>query len=303
MRKPNFFIIGVPKCGTTSLAAWLAEHPDIYMSPWKEPRYFDRDLKTRARITPDAYRALFAGVTDQHKAVGEATVWYLYSQEAVAAIERELPGAHYIVMVRNPVEMARALHEQLLLNGAEHVRDFERAWRLSPLRREGKKFRPWFVSDGRLLDYQSLCRLGEQLERLLQVVPRERVLVCLLDDLRENPRREYLRLLGFLNVPDDGRTVFKVKNPAKRIRSQVLQELIVSGMKVERVIKERLGLAPVTSPFLRRLNIWNKVARPRPPLPDDLRRELETYFAPDIQKIERILNRDLSHWVKSGQVL
>lgn len=295
---PNFFIIGAPKCGTTSLAAWLSEHPNIYISPWKEPRYFDRDLKTRARISWDAYSALFENATGEHIAVGEATVWYLYSAEAVPNIERELGNCRYIVMVRNPVEMAYALHEQLTLNGAEHIRDFKRAWEMSPLRRQGRGFRPLFISEPKLLDYQEVCSLGKQLERLYTVVPRERVLVLVIDDLREDARREYLRVLDFLGVPDDGRTDFALRNPAKRVRSTFIQEFITIGMKLEVVLKSRLRIAPTVSQIWWRMNAWNKVPRPRPPMSPEMRQVLVSYFAQDVQKLSVLLNRDLSHWIQ-----
>jgi len=110
MKTPNFFILGAPKCGTTSMVSWVSEHPCAYLSPWKEPRYFDQDLKTRFRITEPQYLALFEGATEQHIAMGEATVWSPFPRQAVSDIEREIPGARDIVMIRNPVvKMAYAL--------------------------------------------------------------------------------------------------------------------------------------------------------------------------------------------------
>ena len=143
MKKPNFFIIGAPKCGTTSLAAWLAEHPNIYMSPIKEPHFFCSDFNVVIIPNEAEYYRLFKKAGDQHMAVGEASTSYLYSQVAVPRIERELPGAKYIVMVRNPVEMAYSLHEEFVFLGAEHIHDFEMAWRLSPKRRAGRIVSRW----------------------------------------------------------------------------------------------------------------------------------------------------------------
>lgn len=295
MRKPNFFIIGAPKCGTTSLARWLREHPKIYMSPWKEPRYFDRDLRTRFRIKEREYFALFKRATDEHLAVGEATVWYLYSQEAVPNIEREIPGARYIVMIRNPVEMAYSLHEQMVVHQVEHVYDFAKAWELSPVRRAGHGVSRW-VAEPRLLDYQSVCMLGTQLERLFAIVPKERVLVLVLDDIKENPRREYLRVLAFLGVPDDNRTEFPVLNRAKRVRWRGFQRALLLALKAERVVRGKVGLPPQNSKVLWRLNDLNKKPRPRPPMPDELRARLEKFYSEEIRKLERVLERDFSNW-------
>lgn len=99
MKEPNFFIIGAPKCGTTSLAHWLAQHPEVFMSPVKEPHYFSTDFPLTSWRDPDDYHSLFEGADTHHKAVGEASVWYLRSREAVPQIEAHYPGARYIVML------------------------------------------------------------------------------------------------------------------------------------------------------------------------------------------------------------
>lgn len=226
MKTPTFFIVGAPKCGTTSLAAWLAEHPNIYMCPGKEPHFYNTDLKHRNTHSRRAYEALFRGVNDNHIAVGEASVYYLFSEVAVPNIEREIANPRYIVMLRNPVEMAYSLHGQRLFSGNEHVAAFEEAWKLSPQRRLGRMVTR-LCREPRLSDYQLVCRLGEQLDRLFATAPRERVLTLLLDDVKANPRREYLRVLEFLEIPDDCRTEFAVKNPAKEVRWPLLHHAVV----------------------------------------------------------------------------
>ena len=85
VRKPNFFIIGAPKCGTTSLATWLSGHPNVFMSAVKEPHFFNTDDR-RFISTLEAYENLFRAASSDHCAVGEASVWYLSSTEAVRNI-------------------------------------------------------------------------------------------------------------------------------------------------------------------------------------------------------------------------
>ena len=297
MKKPNFFIIGAPKCGTTSLAAWLAEHPTIYMSPVKEPHFFCSDFNVVIIPNEAEYYRLFKKAGDQHMAVGEASTSYLYSQVAVPRIERELPGAKYIVMVRNPVEMAYSLHDHYIFWGIEHIRDFETAWRLSPERRAGRMVSRW-CSEPRLLDYQSTCKLGEQLERLFSIVPRERVLVLVLDDIKENPRQEYLKVLGFLGVSDDGRQAFPVKNPAKERRRPKLYKVLRLIGRASRKTKQLLGIPTNRGTgILKAINNINVKYRPRPSMPIQLRKELTEYFRPDIEKLGGLLGRDFSHWL------
>ena len=294
-KTPDFFILGAPKCGTTSMAAWLSQHPNIYLSMWKEPMYFDRDLKTRLRLGRRQYLNLFKDATEKHLAVGEATVWYLYSRVAVPAIERELPGARFIVMLRNPVDMAYALHEQMTMGNVEHELDFAKAWRMSPKRREGLATRPWVV-EPRRLDYQAICSLGDQIGRLFGSVDRSRVLPLVLDDVREDPRREYVRVLRFLNVPDDGRSDFPIQNPAKRVRSPLVQALLKVAKKGEFVLQLNLGLSSAHPALWRRLYALNRSPRPRPPLAPEMRAELQEFFAQDIARLGDLLRRDLSPW-------
>src|SRR5271154_5759385 len=106
--RPNFFIIGGPKCGTTSLVSWLGQHPDIFIPREKELNFFNSD-DYRIITSLDDYEDCFAMAKDK-LAIGEATVWYLYSDEAVPNILQYQPDARFIVMFRNPMEMAPALH-------------------------------------------------------------------------------------------------------------------------------------------------------------------------------------------------
>lgn len=297
MKWPNFFIIGAPKCGTTSLWAWLSEHPNIFMCPMKEPLFYAVDLKLRKTTSRAHYENLFKEAGDQHIAVGEASATYLFSQVAVPTIEQEIPDPRYIVMIRNPVEMAYSLHGHLLITGEEHISDFERAWRLSPERREGRMVSK-LCPEPHMLDYQTVCRLGEQIERLFQVVPKERVLVLLLDDIIKNPRQEYLKVLRFLGVPDDGRKDFPKKNESKTVTMRTMHKLTVWIGHVSFHTKKRLGI-----PVYKGTGILNFITglnfRPhrRPPLSERLRQELCDFFRDDVEKLQRLIGRDLSAWI------
>jgi len=296
MKQPNFFIIGAPKCGTTSLAAWLAEHPNVYMSPIKEPFFFSEDIKYRWCTDWNTYQKLFEAATSEELAIGEASTFYLFSRVAVPTIEKKIPNARYIVMVRNPVDMVYSLHEQQLRSLNENIEDFRTAWQLAAERRLGRNVPPG-CKDPVLLDYPSWCRLGSQLERLFTLVPRERVLILVLDDLKENARREYLRVLDFLGVPDDGRTEFPVYNPARQWRSRRVAGAVRALAKGVARMKYVRGWLPRRSlGLVRRLEKWNTRYRPRPPMPSDLRAELEAYFEEEVQKLEQLLGRAFPHW-------
>ncbi|WP_022948401.1 sulfotransferase domain-containing protein [Methylohalobius crimeensis] len=298
MKKPNFFIIGAPKCGTTSMAAWLGEHPNIYMSPEKEPWFFCSDIRYPGIKTWGAYLQLFQAASPEKVRRGEASVPYLFSQVAVPTIERQLPGSTYIVMLRNPVEMAYAYHGQHLRYFQEDIDDFSQAWRLAPNRRAGHHV-PSNCPDPILLDYSSWCLLGEQLERLYSIVPRERVLVLLLDDVKENPRREYLKVLDFLGLLDDGRQSFPVHNAAREWRLKKFAKLTHTVRIKAAKLRSAAGVNSFGLKWLVDMyESLNFQQYSRPPMSAQLREELVDFFAEDIQRLERMLNRDLSAWRK-----
>ena len=188
MKKPNFFILGAPKCGTTSLANWLGQHPQVYFSPIKEPHFFNTDDTFRNVTDVDTYLQLFEGAGLEHLAVGEASTWYLYSETAVPEIERFTGGdARYVVCLRNPVDMAYSLHAQILFSGNETIPDFCQAWSLQEERAKGRKL-PALSNEKTHLQYFRACALGTLVERLLKTVPRSRVHFVFLDDLSADLR-------------------------------------------------------------------------------------------------------------------
>jgi len=291
MKLPNFFIIGAPKCGTTSLARWLSDHPQIYFSPVKEPFYFAGDIYQKFK-TWEEYQNLFAGATDAHLAVGEGSTTYLYSEVAVNKIEKKFDQPKYIIMIRNPVLMAQSLHQQQLISFNETIEDFETAWRLSPERSEGRLIPPG-VKSGKMLDLQSVCKLGEQIEKVFQVVDRERVLVLDLDDMRIDPEQVYEETLRFLNVPTDNRTDFPVYNPSKRWRVSWAGKLYKKFSQAIVYLKFRKPIIKMKSlGVLGPLRMKLVKQQERDNIPDDLITELRLFYAEDVKKLSRLLNMD-----------
>ena len=294
MKGPNFFIIGAPKCGTTSLAAWLAEHPAVYLSPYKEPHYYSTDFQYQVPYNQrEAYLSLFEGAGEEHLAVGEASVWYLRSRDAVPNIEREVLDARYIVMLRNPVEMAPSLHEQMCFSGVETVASFERAWGLQEARAQGRNL-PLGETNPAWFQYRESCLLGAQLDRLYRTVPRQRVLPLLLDDVKVDPRAAWLQVQAFLGVPDDGRSLFPVYNRAKERRWNWFQRF----NNLYGQARRRLGVPPLGTGILTALQRRNIRERTRPPLSPEMRSILVDAFAEDVRLLATLLERDLEHWLK-----
>jgi len=143
--RPDFFIPGAPKSGTSSMYEYLRQHPEIYFPSLKEPRYFatdqdsgfDRDGPFFVRELED-YLALYRGVRGE-KRIGDASVQYLSSRAAPERIREFSPDARFIVLVRNPVDIAYSLHGQRLAGGGEDIEDFEEALAAEPDRRAGRR--------------------------------------------------------------------------------------------------------------------------------------------------------------------
>jgi Sulfotransferase family len=295
MRRPDFFIIGAPRAGTTSLCSYLAEHPLIYFSPIKEPHFFSTDYPDHPRPSEREYESLFAGANGHHVAVGEGSTSYLSSVVAVPKILEHSPTAKFIVLLRHPVESAYSFHSHLLYHGGEDVEDFERAWRLQAERGAGRCLPP-YTPDPRLLQYAKLYQLGAQLERLYQTAGRERVLVHFLDDFRRVPHQGYERTLAFLGVPSDGRQQFRADNQSKQRRSHALASVLgrLYELKVSLGLNRSVGIGQL-------LDLANTKPMSRKPLTPEFRREMMDSFADDIRKLEKLTSRDLSSWLSINE--
>lgn len=297
---PNFFIAGAPKCGTTAMIEYLRSHPQVFVSAMKEPHFFATDMPGLQRVAePSEYEALFGG-GDSHTAVGEGSVFYLYSREALTRIRDRLPAARVIVMLRNPADLIHALHAQFLYSRNEDQHRIERAWQLVGERRQGRHI-PRHCRDASLLRYDRVALLGEQLGRLLELFPREQVLWLFFDDFARDTRKEYLKVLDFLGLEDDGRETFPPVNQHKRHRWQAVgnftqrppERLVAAGLW----LKRRLGVRQWG--LLQRLRRMNRMSGGRAPLPPALRHEILEHYREDILRLQALTERPLGHWLQS----
>jgi hypothetical protein len=297
--KPNFFIVGAPKCGTTALYEYLGGHPNIFMPAYKEPHYFAEDLGAYPLIkSAAAYATLFENADERHLRVGEASVYYLRSMEALPRIREFDPSARIIAMFRDPVEMVHALHAQLLYVGEETVRDFEVAWRLQSRRHRGLDLPPR-CRDAFLFQFAQLGRFGSQTQRLLELFPRAQVKLILFEDFAAEPRRVYDEVIQFLDLPPDGRAEFAKVNQNKRARIAWLKHFLrkpppalqQSVRRLKRLLGSR-SLGRLKSSLVR----LNTVTEQRTPLPASLRSEMIETFRDEVQLLSRLLDRDLTHW-------
>jgi hypothetical protein len=290
-RLPNFFIIGAPKCGTTSLSKWLAGHPEVYFSPIKEPHFFNTDENWFWRGTEKKYLKLFEKVKTYHKAIGEGSVWYLNSKVAVSNIEKFTnKNAKYIVCLRNPIEMVVSLHNQLIVTGIENILDFNKAWKMSEHRNEDQGFTSFYRQTSHL-HYKNSCLLGQQVQRLFENVPRDRIHFVFIEDMKSNPEKIYNQVIHFLNLTAHKKNDFVKENSSKKLRSGIFKKvlLFLGFLKIKMGIPFNFGL-------LNKMEKFNEISGKYPDIDLELEKELKEYFFNDIELLENLVQRDLSEW-------
>lgn len=296
--RPDFFIVGAPKSGTTAMYTYLRHHPDLYLPEQKELRYFgtDLDIRDRRSLSEDEYLAHFADAGSASR-IGTAYVWYLYSRLAAREIAQFAPTAHIVAMLRSPVDMLHALHGEHLSNGNEDIRDFTAALDAEGERRDGRRIPPHaHLPQG--LWYSNVPRYTEQLERYVQAFGRDRVHVILYDDFAADVERCYASLLRFLDVRDDVRPdAFAVVNASKRIRSERLRHFLARPPDLPRRVIRWTVPPPVRRALYERAQRLNVTEAPREPMPPATRERLRGAFAEECERLSAFLDRDVTHWV------
>ena len=295
MRRPEFFIVGAFKAGTTALYEYLRAHPQIFMSVPKEPMYFGQDLTPRyTRMTEDEYLGLFRGAADDQRA-GEASPWYLYSTSAAREIHAFNPDARIIIMLRNPVDVMYSQHNQLVFNQREDLADFDQALAAEDDRLAGRRL-PTDAIRPEALYYRRSVRFPEQVRRYLDVFAADRVHFIVFDDLVRDPQGVFRSTLEFLGVDATVAVDLSVYNPSKTARSGRMQRLIFAPRGPMRRLFGALRRFPLMHRLRDALVSANSQTAARPRMDPDLRARLTAEFAPQVAELGSIIGRDLSPW-------
>ncbi len=302
IRKPDFFIVGAPRCGTTAMYEYLKQHPEVYMPEHtKEPGFFAKDLYSHYYIRDEKrYLELFSNVTTQ-KRVGEASAIYLFSKVAAEEIKKFNPDARIIIMLRNPVDMMYSLHSQLVFAGHEDIEDFEEA-----LRAEGDRKKGLRVPESRwpveFLFYREMARFSVQVERFMRHFDREKIHIIVFDDFKKDTAGVYKETLEFLEVDESFQPGFKIVNPNKRLRNKLLRKIFfpppMSLQKISRLLIPSKEMRDSLYNSLRRLSI---VYEQRKPMAPELRKRLLLEFKEEIERLGLLIDKDLSFWLNEIQ--
>jgi len=271
-RLPTFLIVGAPKSGTTSLAAYLAEHPDVFVSAEKELHFFDNHFDRGV----DWYRSNFAEGAGA-RAVGEASPTYYLHPQAIERMAALVPDARLIALLRDPVEAAWSNYWMQRSLGFER-RPFDEAVRDELERRD----------TGRAIRYIFGGRYVEHLQGLCERYPREALLVQLFDDLRDSPGATFAAACRHVGVDETyaPETIGAVVNPSTRLRSERLRRFMLKHHAWKR-LPFRLAMA---------IDRLNRVEARYPPMDARVRSTLADLYAEPNRSLARWLGRDLSTW-------
>jgi hypothetical protein len=297
MPAPSFFIVGAPKCGTTSLNDYLRQHPGLFIPERKELHHFGSDLQFTKTVRPtrEEYLAHFAPARPEQIA-GEASVWYLFSQLAAKEIHDFCPTAKIIIMLRNPADMMYSLHSQYLFESNEDLADFAAALAAEEDRSQGRRLPPGSNYREGLL-YHRVARFAEQVSRYLDVFPGEQVHIVDFDDFSKGTPRVFAEVLDFLGVDSSFRCEFEIRNPNKQIKSSSLHNFL-NNPGTFAILLGRLIPKSFRRSLLDRLKKVNSPAAPRPPLSAELRAQLNREFAPEVERLGKLVGRDFSKWIE-----
>ena len=303
MRRPNFFIVGKPKSGTSALHAMLGQHPDIYMSAFKEPHHFARDhIESSLRrgrgyrglpySDRDAYLSLFRGARHE-KVVGESSTNYLYSRVAAREIAKFDPHAKILMFLREPVDFLHSFHSQLLRSGQENVGDFRTALELEETRKAGDQL-PGTVSNPGALYYTDQARYCEQVKRFLDAFGREQVKIVIYEDFREDNLGTCKDVFRFLGVDPEFEPRITEANRTRGVRAtRFANWLIYHWDRKEGSIKQR---APewLTRPVGRVAGTLFFSSKPPAPPDEELRQALRARFQPEVEALGDMIGIDLA---------
>ncbi len=295
-KRPDFFIVGVAKSGTSSLWAYLKAHDQVFMpndSLFKEPAYFSK--KNRFTCQKN-YIDLFSSAENSHKRIGEASTAYITDPGAAEKIFRFNPRAKIIITLRNPADRAYSLYNWMVQEGYEYALSFEKALHLEK-KRVFKKI-PNFWEPEYYWNYMYFQSglYYEQVKRYL-VRFKDNVLILTLDELKSTPQKVYETICSFLEIRTD-KIVPTVYNESREVYHPVLQFSLR---------KLNTGIAQLMKTVFRyhyerksRRDLFIYPGQKKIPpekLSEKTRNLLIAAYRDDLMKLSKLTGRTFNHWI------
>ena len=302
MALPDFLVMGAPKAGSTALHTALAQHPGLYMSAVKEPKFFLSDGPPPARGGPgDAqtyrehvwrradYEALF-DPAPPGTLRGESTPLYLHDLDAHRRIRALVPDVKLIAVLRDPVERAHSNWTHLWSAGLEPIDDFAEACEQEPRRAAAGWASFWH--------YVGLGKYGGQLEHLYSVFPREQVLILRYLSLVDDPAQTLDRICTFLGVEPGIIDSVPRQNVTAHPEATLRYRTLARTLRIAAATGKFLPSRAATSVTDSLEHMLQRSAPPRQPLTQDERELVLPKFEEDIRLLEQVTGDDFSFWLR-----
>jgi len=299
MKKVNLFIVGLPKTGSSALYYFLREHPQIFMCPLKEPRYFATDFhrsndqfsnnKGIFKIrTEDQYHDLFKDRTNE-VVVGDTSIQYLYSKEAAENIKNYNPDAKIIIMLREPVSFLYSFH-QMSVRTFREDKDFVTALLLEDERKKGNHI-PKNAAFPESHYYTDRIKYTEQVKRFTDQFPKEQIKIIIHDDFKESNHKIFKEILSFLGVDPLFTPVFKKHNVAQVIRTPNIARFFNNQIiwKAGKICTPKILKVPIKR-IMRKIIYKKNNNNYIDPV---FRSFLMKKYKPEVEKISNFLGKDL----------
>jgi len=302
VKLPNFLIVGAPKCGTTSIASSISRHPDIYISPIKEPKFITAQFIRFPLSGPgddfienftvkdfEGYKGLFQNV-NKERAIGEASVDNLYFYEqAIPLIKKYMGDVRIIIILRKPQERAFSAYKNLLRDSRETY-PFEQALEMEDERKQQSYEYLWF--------YKDVGFYYQQVKAYLESFSKVKVLI--LEEFKKDGFGLLKEIFRFLDVAPGftpaKQTQFNVSGVPRYKTFQWFFNPTGFKGKMYRYLAMK-GVSPETLiPLIEILRGWN--IQPITMKPSAMS-YLTNLYSQDIQSLEKLLKKDLSLlWLK-----
>ncbi len=272
--RPTFLFIGADRCGSKSLHNMFRQHPGCYVPPIADPYFFDKNYDRGL----DWYLKLFENAPATAQAIGEFSHDYIHSPEAAERIARDLPDVKLMATLRHPVDRTFSSYASAHSAGVIRV-PFEQALQDVPM----------------LID-NSLY--ADKLEAYFEHFGRDRIKVLFFDDLANDPAEFGKQAFQFLGLP------FVEEIDYGRRMSQLSESRIPFSGAVSKQaanLLRRLGWVELlgklkSNHFVRSLFYKPYSSESKPQVEPHVRKMLGEVFEPQIERLEKMLGRDLSAW-------
>lgn len=291
MRKPDFFIVGQTRSGTTSLVYQLNQHPDVFVvhsGLGDIPQFFGFDPTIK---TEEEYLKIFQGVKNE-KMMGEKGTDNLMAPNAAKSIHHYYPNAKIIMNLRNPIDMMLSLHN-LMVNAStkEPITDFEEALNAEKEREEEELKNPGTYDPN--VFYRKNARYVDQVKRYVDLFGLENIHIRIFDDFVRDPIGSFQETCRFLGVDDTFVPIPEHHNKRRVNRSRKLQYFVLNmrGTKINKVVRKIPGIQKA-------YNFINRPYAPKDKISDELRNKLKNELRPEIESLSKLIGKDLMFWCK-----